>query len=220
MRISVVSLTAGGSDEIRVCFELTEGDNVSKESFIISTRAYTQLEISKGESDREVYEAVEREAQIYSAFKRGMYILGFGACSKKLLVSKLCAKGFAADVSREAAERIAQRGYIDENENARREAEMCCAKHWGESRIRAKLTERRYSREAIDQALFFLEDSGVDFDENCKRLIDKRYGAIPSDRGELQKLIASVCRQGYTVSQIKGACARLSAERRLGRIFE
>ena len=220
MRISIVSLKAGGSDEIWVGFELVEGENIAKESFLISTLAYTELGLFKGECDRQIYDAVEREAEIYSAFKKGMYILGFGACSKNMLVSKLRAKGFAADISREAVGRISDCGFLDEEENARREAERCCAKLWGESRIRAKLCERRYSHEAVEQALFFLEDSGVDFDANCKSLINERYPVIPADRGEMQKLIAAVCRQGYTVSQIKNACARLAAERKRNSIFE
>ncbi len=220
MRISIVSLKAGGSDEIWVGFELAEGDNICRESFLISTLAYTELGLLKGESDQEVYSAVERESNIYSAFKKGMYMLGFGACSSNMLVSKLRAKGFSTDVSRAAVERISLKGFLDENENARREAERCCQKLWGESRIRAKLCEGRYSHEAVEQALFFLEDSGVDFDANCKSLIDRRYLVIPTDRGEMQKLIAAVCRQGYTVSQIKSACGKLAAERKRNSIFE
>lgn len=220
MKITVESLCIGQSDDITVCFELAHGDNICKEKFVISAEAYARLGLRKGESEQSVYDSVEKEAKVYSAFKKGTYVLGFGACSKNQLVSKLRSKGFDLSVANEAVERISLRGFLDENENAKREAERCCAKLWGESRIRAKLFEKRYCKDAVEQAMFFLEDSGVDFDANCKLFIDKHYRDIPRESKELQKLVAAVCRQGYSVSQVKSACLLLTKERKISRIFE
>lgn len=220
MRLEIVSLTAAGSDSITVGFELSEGSNLCRESFVISIEAYTRLGIRKGECDRETYDAVEREADVCAATRRGIYILGFGACSEQMLVSKLREKGFSRESATEAVDRITRQGYISEAENAKREAEICAEKLWGESRIKAKLLERRYSREAIDAALFALEDGGVDYVANCKALIGKRYRELPTERGEMQKLVAAICRYGYNISQIKTACAELTEEREIKRIFE
>lgn len=219
MKITVSSLTAGGADEIVVGFEIAEGEHSCSEKHIISIEAYTRLGISKGECERELYEEVEREAGIYAAFKRGLYILGYGACSEKMLISKLISKGFTRERAEQAAQRINDAGYLDEMAAARREAERCAAKLWGESRVRGALREKRYSSEAIDKALFSLEDAGVDFDESCKRLIDKKYPQLPIDRAQMQKLVAAVCRYGYSISQIKLACAALRSERKRTAIY-
>lgn len=219
MRVEVISLSAGGADEISVGFELSEGNNVCREKFLISTDSYTRIGIRKGECAGELYEEVEREAKIYSAFKRGLYILGYGICSEKMLVSKLVAKGFERETAGAALERIRAGGYMNEADGALREAERCAAKLWGESRIRAALAQKRYSSEAIDAALFSLEDGGVDFDESCRRIIDSKYKVIPTDRAEMQKLVAAVCRLGYSVSQIKAACIAVQAERKRNALY-
>ena len=219
MRVEIVSLTAAGNDGINVCFELSEGGNLCKESFLISIEAFTRLGICKGECDKELYDTVEREAEICAATRRGIYVLGFGACSGQMLTAKLREKGFSRECAAEAVRRIERQGYINEGDNAIREAEICAAKLWGESRIKAKLMERRYSREAIESALFALEDGGVDYEANCKALIDKRYRTLPTERGEVQRLVAAVSRYGYNIAQIKKACAELTEERKISDIY-
>ena len=214
MRIEIFSLCAVGADDIRVTFLLTQGEKECRESFVISAEAYTAIGIRKGESDMQTYERVELESKVYDAFKRGVASLGHGFCSANMLVGKLRTKGFSANAASLAVDRIVERGYLDETENAKREAEKCAAKLWGESRIRAKLYEKRYAKDAIDSALFHLEDSGVDFDENCKKLIDMRYRLIPDDADGKRKLIGAICRQGYSVSQIKSACIALRNKKR------
>lgn len=212
--ISVSAILAGSGEDIIVELTRSGSDGEGKEKCIIPISLYTELQIKKGESSRELCELVLRESEIYSAFKRGLYILGFGFCSKNMLLSKLVQKGFDREVSRQAVDRISERGYLDECANALREAERCVAKLWGQTRIKATLQQKRYSYEAIESATFALEDGGVDFDENCKRLIASRYPHIPEDRAQMQKLIATVCRMGYSVSQIKSAAAELLCEQK------
>lgn len=219
MTLTIASITAGGADEVWVGFEFAEGDKVCRERFLISVEAYTQMGIRKGPCGRELYDRVEEESGIYAAFKRGLYILGYGACSERMLTSKLIAKGFSRETAEEAARRINGAGYMDEELSARREAERCAEKLWGESRIRAALKQKRYSDEAIDDAMFALEDGGIDFAEQCKRVIDQKYKEIPTDRAEMQKLVAAVCRLGYSVSQIKSACVAVQSERKRNALY-
>lgn len=214
MQISVSSIIARSGDELSVGFELVQGDNCCRQSFVISIDAYTRLGIVKGQCSRELYEAVERESSLNGAIKRGVYILSFGDCSAQMLISKLCAKGIDRQIATVAVERICDEGLLNEEESAIREAERCVAKLWGEPRIKAKLAERRYSRDAAEKAMLALEDKGVDYDALCKAYIDKKYSVMPTDRAQMQKLVAAVCRQGYTVSQIKAACSALRSERR------
>lgn len=205
MNISIISVCAASNGDLAIGIELSDGEISRKKRFVISIDAYTKMGIYKGECSRELYRELETEASIYSAFKRGMSIIGFCPCSQKALVSKLLAKGFVREHALEAAERIFAMGFVDDFENAKREAQKCADKLWGKTRIRACLLQKKYSSDITEKALLSLEDEGVDFDGNCKKLIAKRYPVLPKERAELQKLIASITRYGYTVSQIKAA---------------
>ena len=94
MAVVITSFTAGSGDEITVGFELCDGSEQSSVKHTIPISVYTELGLAKGECSTELYCRVAREAGIHAAFKRGGYILGFGACSVNMLVSKLISKGF------------------------------------------------------------------------------------------------------------------------------
>ena len=212
MQIEICSLSAAGENEIAVSIEMRAADRSEKRRLVIPSETYIDLRLEKGECSRDLYDTLEREAGIYAAYKRGLYILGYGSCSEKMLISKLIAKGLDRETSRIAAERVRERGFLSEESNARREAEKCASKLWGESRIRAHLSSRGYGSEAINDALYFLEDSGVDFEQNCLKLVESKCRAkkLPTDRAELQKLMASVMRCGYGVSQVKHAILQIA----------
>ncbi len=70
MTVSVTSVSAGGIGEIIVSFELREGEKRSASRFLISDAAYTELSLAVGMSDALTYEAVEREAYIYTSSER------------------------------------------------------------------------------------------------------------------------------------------------------
>ena len=207
MTFNVTSVSAGGIGEIIVSFDVREGEKRSVSRFLISDDAYTKLSLTVGMSDMLTYEAVEREAYIYGAYKRAIYLLGFSASSRRALYKKLVSKGFDPEYSHIALDRLSDNGLLCEADSAIREAEKCAAKLWGEERIRAALFEKGYSDESISTAFFALEDSGVDFDENCLSLIKKKYSSLPTDKKELQKIISSLMRYGYSLSQIKRAIA-------------
>ena len=207
MTFNVTSVSAGGIGEIIVSFDVREGEKRSVSRFLISDDAYTKLSLTVGMSDMLTYEAVEREAYIYGAYKRAIYLLGFSASSRRALYKKLVSKGFDPEYSRIALDRLSDNGLLCEADSAIREAEKCASKLWGEERIRAALFEKGYSDESILAAFFALEDSGVDFDENCLSLIKKKYSSLPTDKKELQKIISSLMRYGYSLSQIKRAIA-------------
>ena len=143
----------------------------------------------------------------YGHAQRAIYLLGFSASSRRALYKKLVSKGFDPEYSRIALDRLSDNGLLCEADSAIREAEKCASKLWGEERIRAALFEKGYSDESISTAFFALEDSGVDFDENCLSLIKKKYSSLPTDKKELQKIISSLMRYGYSLSQIKRAIA-------------
>ena len=61
---------------------------------------------------------------------------------------------------------------------------------------------------AVKEAILLLIDAEVDFDENCFELLQKKYAPLPKDKKERQKIVASMMRYGYTLSQIKYAMVR------------
>ena len=205
MQIEICSLSAAGEDEIAVSIEMRAADRREKRRLVIPSEIYIELGLAKGECSRELYDTLEREAEIYTAYRRGLAILGYGACSKRMLTSKLISKGIDRSIAGIAVEKIESRGYIAEDASARREAERCAAKLWGESRIRAHLNSKGYGKDAVDDAMFSLEDAGVDFEENCVRLVESKCKCIPTDKLAMQKLIASISRYGYSLGEVKSA---------------
>ena len=209
MEAYITSVSAGGLGEIIVTFDLRDGERRSTSKFLISDGAYTELSLSVGISSAYVYDAVERESRIYAAYKRALYLLGYASSSKRALQRKLVSKGFEAEFSALAIERLEANGILCEADFALREGEICLQKLWGPERIRASLKEKGYTDESISAVFFAFEDMEVDFDENCFLLIEKKYSRIPTDKKELQKIIASVMRYGYSLSQIKIALSRV-----------
>ena len=209
MRIAITSIVAGVDDDIAVSFELCEGENRSVSKFWISIAAYTQFSLSVGESSQNVFDAVERESKIHFAYKKGLCLLGFGMQSKKRLQYKLLAKGCEAEFAREAIERLVENRLLVEEDSAVREAEKCVEKLWGGARIRAHLVNKGYSESAINEVFFALDDEGVDFSYNCETLIKKKYLPLPKDKKEMQKIITSLIRYGYSLSQIKAAMIKM-----------
>ena len=64
--------------------------------------------------------------------------------------------------------------------------------------------------EAVNAAMYSLEDNGVDFAEICVERLERTTDAIPNDPKEKQKLIASLVRYGFSTSQIRDAIKELN----------
>ncbi len=208
MTVRISSLCAQSSgEEICVGFELESdgGEHTERVKKVISSKQYLVLGLCKGECTTEVFDAVSEAAEDLKAQKRGISLLGYGACSKQALVTKLRSKGFERERARRAAEEICARGLLDGRRDAMREAQRCADKLWGERRICAALCQKGYAREDIEAALLSLEDGGIDYVENCRRLIAKRFGKLPEDKTERQRAIAAIARYGYSLTEIRAA---------------
>ena len=202
---SIGAINAG--EEIRITFELHSdgGENVQRESVIISSRKYLVMGIDKGECSTDVYEAVSREAEVWSAVKRGVALLNYGACSEKALRIKLSAKGFDKEIAAEAVMEISSMGVMNAQRDALREAQKCVAKLWGKRRIVSELFSKGYSSEAVTSAMRELENFGVDYIENCRKLMLKRKTEIADEVRGKQKIFAAMSRYGYSASEINQA---------------
>ncbi len=174
-----------------------------KRVLVIPDKVYIELKLKKGEISTAVFDLIESESKVCAAYRRGLSILGYGANSERALSRKLAQKGFDKDSAKAAAAALRSQGCINEERDARREAETCLKKCWGERRIISKLHEKGYSDEAISSALCVFDD--VDFPELCARLIKKRYFPFPVEKKAREKAIAALMRYGYSLSEIRQA---------------
>ena len=205
MTVTLVGLSAHGADEIKVSFEIGDGEHVQKESFVISASDCADLRLAVGNVPPELYDAVAHASALYAARRRGLFLLSYGRCSERALVRKLCAKGIEREIAVQAAAALACDGYLDDRADALCEAERALTKLWGKRRIAAALHEKGYGEEAIAYALSALEENGVNFKRNCAVLLRKKYPAPPNDPKEKQKLFAACSRMGYTADEIRAA---------------
>ena len=187
---------------------------LKKQKLTLLLKQYAELNIKKGAISRLRFDEIAYAANICSAYKKGLFLLGYGACSEKNLSYKLKNKGFENDVCTEAVAMLLSEGYINEDNDSVREAQRCLTKLWGRKRIVSHLYSKGYSDDAVHCALEYLED--IDFVENCKRLISKSYkrqlASCKNDRAQKARLIAALQRMGYSFSEIKEASATFAAD--------
>ena len=208
MTVSIISITAmNAGEDVRVSFETVNDSSTERvlDSFIISSKQYFKLGLEKGQCELETYDEVAYGAEVWRAVKRGTLLLGYGAYSEKALLVKLVSKGFDKKCAADAVEELVSRGLLCAADDATREAQRMADKFWGKKRITSALYDKGYSSDAVVSAIERLVESEVDFVDNCRALIEKRYAAIPDDPRERQKVFASLQRYGYSLSEIKAA---------------
>lgn len=215
MTVFITSIGAvNAGEEIRITAEI-RGDgteHVQRETFTISSRKYLLMGIEKGEITEDVYEAVAREAEVWSAVKKGLSILNYGACSEKALRIKLLAKGFDKEIVAAAALEISSMGVMDAERDALREAQRCLDKLWGKRRIASELFAKGYPSESVAFAMSELDKVGVDYAENCLKLMKKRKIRVAEDLREKQRIFAAMSRYGYSASEINEAYLSLKSK--------
>ncbi len=204
LTVTVRSLRAqSGGEEILVGILIEGGGNRESISLPITAAQYYALKLQKGVITQEQYDAIEEASRLCCAIRAGEHLLSYGANSKRVLAQKLMRKGFSRQVSDNAAVALADMGLINEDADVKREVEKCLAKLWGEKRISAHLWSKGFSAEALSELDALL--TNVDFSENCAKMIRKHYGCVPEDPDEYRRMMASLSRYGYTVTQIREA---------------
>ncbi len=185
--------------------------------FVLTDELFRSLELSGGSIPecicekycllREDLEALDFYASVSRAYISACASFAYSPGSYRGLLRKLVQKGFSRAVAEDAVELVRKKGFVDEESIARRRAELLAGKLWGRAKILSKLREEGFDAEAMSAALEYLGE--VDFAENCAALIRKKYGDMPNDRREREKLYASLSRMGYSSSDIKKAAMLL-----------
>ena len=202
--ITVRSLHAQGDGaEISVRLTLEQGERREERRLTLSTEQYCELKPARGVISEELFDRLEEASTLCQAIRSGEQLLSYGPNSVQLLTQKLTRRGYLRGTAEQAARKLEEMGLIDESGDLRRELEKCLRKLWGAKRIQAHLWSRGFGCEVMAELPALLEN--VDFSANCAAMIRKHYVALPTDADERRRLIASLGRYGYSLTEIREA---------------
>lgn len=209
-RIEIISLwrTADGDVSLKILVENPSGRETVE--FILLERICAEMRLEKGEIDSDTLEDIEGCAELSKAYRSACASFAYAPSSLRGLKRKLFSKGYSRDACEGAIAMLDSDGFVREDEIAARKAQICAGKLWGRNKIIAKLREEGFSDVAIEEADAALEE--YDFDANCCTVIKKKYGAVPDDRREIEKMYAYLSRQGYSSAEIHKAIRLVRAE--------
>lgn len=134
-------------------------------------------------SEGETYDAselaplTERE-DVREAYKRATKILASGDNTRIQLSRKLCERGFPAACAKQAVARLAEEGYIREDELLLRQLAIYEKRLWGPRKFMPSLLEKGFSRGDIEDALRIAKETGV---YDAERIKEALLASLPSD---------------------------------------
>ena len=209
--ITVRSLHAqSGGAEVALCVLIENGERREERRLVLTTEQYCELKPMRGAITEEFYDMLEEASQLCAAIRAGEHLLTYGANSVRALTQKLIRHGYLHETAALAAERLADMGLIDEARDLHRELEKCLRKLWGAKRIHAHLWSRGFGADAMADLPGLLDE--IDFVANCAALIRKHYGTLPTQPDDRRRMMASLGRYGYSLSEIREAIAIVGRE--------
>ena len=147
----------------------------------------------------------EERPEIRRAREKALIFLSYSDYTEKRMREKLTASGFSPEVISEVMEYLTERKYINESAFLKSFSEYCVTKKlYGKRKLLAAIGEKGFNRECVDEEL---DDVLAEFDfvEICKKQIEKAKRVDLHDRAAREKLIASLSRKGFSLSEIKEA---------------
>jgi len=189
--------------EILVGVVLESGEYREQKNLPVTVEQYYELKLVRGVISEEQYDLLEEASTLCSAIRCGENLLSYGSNSAQLLAQKITRHGFRREVAMQAAQTLRERGLINEEQDLEREVEKCLRKLWGSKRIQAHLWSRGFAGDTLSHLPEMLSE--VDFVAGCEALIRKHYGDVPSQPEEQKRMIASLARYGYSLSEIRAA---------------
>ena len=122
------------------------------------------------------------------------------------LAAKLVEKGEEPEAAEQAAQRMVELGFVNDENYAGMVVRHYAAKGFGRQRIREELRRRRLPRELWDAALEELPDQT----ETADRLLETRLRGRAPEGDELRRACAYLLRRGFSWDEVREAAARLS----------
>ncbi len=143
--------------------------------------------------------------EIRRAREKALILLSYSDYTEKRMREKLTASGFSQTVVDEVMIYLTERRYINEPVFLRSFCEYCVTKKlYGKRKLLAEIKEKGFDRTCVEDEL---ESILLDFDfvEICKKQIEKAKRVDLGDKVSREKLIASLTRKGFSLSEIKAA---------------
>ena len=206
--IFIIEIESKDNGKVKISVSVRGVAGSEEHKFLLLSRLADKLSLSIGEIDGETLSLIEYYADVTRAFSSACASLDYTEGSLRSFERKLINKGFSRDVTADAVALLAETGFVNEAEIAQGRARVFVRKHWGRMRIFAKLREEGFADNSLDGVREYLSE--IDFEELCAEHIEKKYGEIPTDRRELEKMYAALSRYGYSSGEIRAAVAILN----------
>ena len=169
-------------------------DGEEKKAFVMPRAIYDSLGApTRGcEISEDSLSAMSEANDEYRAMKKALSLLSYADNSERGLKMKLLRAGFSREASDAAVREVVRLGYVNEDSQLERLiVSEANSKLTGPMKLLPKLSAKGYSVSRIKAVLSRLQDEGVvDFEENRRRLIEKKLDEGASDE-QRQKLLKS-----------------------------
>lgn len=126
--------------------------------------------------------------------------------SKAELAAKLVEKGEDPAEAEAVSERMAELGFVNDENYAGMVVRHYAAKGYGRARIREELRRRRVPRELWDAALLELPEQT----DTVERLLAAKLRGRAPEGDDLRRACAALIRRGFSWEEVSSAAKRLS----------
>lgn len=126
--------------------------------------------------------------------------------SKAELAAKLVEKGEDPTEAEAVSERMAELGFVNDENYAGMIVRHYAAKGFGRARIREELRKRRVARELWDAALCELPEQS----DTVERLLETKLRGRAPEGDDLRRACAALIRRGFSWDEVSAAAKRLS----------
>ena len=192
---------------ISVSILIGTADNYETTEYLISREFWQWGRLQNGSDiTEEEFLGMDRSAALSRAIARMKGILSYSGVSRRMLIQKLKGYDFSEEICTTAANYAVEHGMVREDVQVEHAVDTYLRrKYWGRRRIAAELSAKGYPREVIESALADIPEE--DFMHALHVILERKYGEIPADPQEKQKMILSLLRMGYSGNEIKDAFA-------------
>lgn len=196
---------------ISVSILVGTADNYETTEYLISREFWQWGRLQNGSDiTEEEFLGMDRSAALSRAIARMKGILSYSGVSRRMLIQKLKGYDFSEEICTTAANYAVEHGMVREDVQVEHAVDTYLRrKYWGRRRIAAELSAKGYPREVIESALADIPEE--DFMHALHVILERKYGEIPADPQEKQKMILSLLRMGYSGNEIKDALASFTA---------
>ena len=147
----------------------------------------------------------KEDDNIRKAREKAMVYLSYSDHTVKSMYKKLSENGFENDEINEVLEYLTDRGYINEKDYFLRFCRYYAEKKgFGRTKILAKANEKGFSKSQINDIMDIAFEE-INFFEICKRELLKLKVQDISYKKQRDKVISSLMRRGFSLSEIKQA---------------